>query len=81
MIKISEIINEAITSYENNVFYWDAVRNTGYHVHIFPNGTFVCFKRTKTMIKRITAKEFESAVNNKCYLNSIGEDSYYISIE
>lgn len=79
MIEITDIIREAVAENENNVFYWDSVNDNGYHIHIFNNGSFVCFKQTRTMAKVITAEEFESAVNYKCYGHSICEESYYES--
>lgn len=79
MIEIADIIRDAAAENENNVFYWDSANDNGYHIHIFNNESFVCFKQTRTMAKVITAEEFESAVNYKCYGNSIGEESYYSS--
>lgn len=79
MIEIQDIIKDAKTSNESNVYYWDSVNDNGYHIHIFNNDSFVCFKQARTMAKVITAEEFEHAVNFKCYLNSIGEESYYNS--
>lgn len=79
MIEIADIIREAAAENENNVFYWDALNDNGYHIHIFNDGSFVCFKQTRKMAKVITGEEFEYAVNYKCYGNSIGEESYYSS--
>lgn len=77
MIEISDIIRETLAENENNSYYWDALNDRGYQLHINDNGTFVCFKSTKRMLKVITAAEFEHAVNYECYLNSISEDSFY----
>lgn len=77
MTTINEIISEAIKNCETDVFYWDAMRNKGYHIHILDDYTFVCFRQTKRSELVITAEEFENAVNTKCHLNSIGEYSYY----
>lgn len=77
MIKIEDIIREALAENESNVYYWDSLNDHGYQLHINNNGTFVCFKSTKKTLKVITAAEFEHAVNYECYLNSISEDSFY----
>ena len=77
MIEIADIIRETLAENENNAYYWDALNDRGYQLHINYNGTFVCFKATKNILKVITAAEFEHAVNYECYLNSIGEYSFY----
>ena len=77
MIKIADIIRETLAENENNAYYWDALNDRGYQLHINYNGTFVCFKATKKILKVITAAEFVHAVNYECYLNSICEDSFY----
>ena len=76
MIEIADIIRNAAAENENNVFYWDSANDNGYHIHIFNNRSFVCFKQTRTMAKLITAEEVEHAVNDKWYGNSIGEEGY-----
>ena len=77
MIEIADIIRETLAENENNAYYWDALNDRGYQLHINYNGTFVCFKSTKKMLKVITAAEFEHAVNYECNLNSIDEYSFY----
>ena len=77
MTTINEIISEAIKNCETDVFYWDAMNDKGYHMHILDDYTFVCFRQTDRGEMVITAEEFENAVNTKCHLNSIGGNSYY----
>ena len=77
MIEISEIIRETLAENESNAYYWDAMNDNGYYIHINNNGTFVCFKSTKKKMEIITAEEFEYAANYTCYLNSISEENFY----
>ena len=77
MIEMNDIIRDLENEKEENAYYWDALNDRGYQLHINYNGTFVCFKSTKKTLKVITAAEFEHAVNYECYLNSIGEYSFY----
>lgn len=77
MVEIADIIRETLAANENNSYYWDALNDRGYQLHINDDGTFICFKSTKKTLKVITAAEFENAVNYECCLNSIGEDSFY----
>ena len=77
MIEIADIIRETLAENESNVYYWDALNDRGYQLHINDDGTFACFKSTKKTLKVITAAEFEHAVNYECYLNSISEDNFY----
>lgn len=77
MIEITDIIRETLAENESNAYYWDAVNENGYQVHINNDGTFVCFKSTRKTLAVIPAAEFEHAVNYKCWLNSIGEENFY----
>ena len=77
MIEISEIIRETLAENESNAYYLDSLNDNGYQIHVNNDGTFVCFKSTKKTLKVISATEFEHAVNYKCYLKSIGEESFY----
>ena len=79
MITINEIVSEALKEFENNVYYWDSVNDRGYHIHILTDGSYICFKQSPERTEVISAKEFEDAVNNKCFGISIGEDGYYSS--
>jgi len=79
MITINEIVSDALKEFENNVYYWDSVNDRGYHIHILTDGAYICFIQSPGRTEVISAKEFEDAVNNKCFGISIGEDGYYSS--
>ena len=77
---MNDIIRDLANEKEENAYYWDALNDTGYHVHVLMNNKPVCMKAKNKRIQVIDEKEFIEAVNNKCYGNSISENNYYRSI-
>lgn len=80
-ISIEEIKADMLKANETDVYYWDALNDRGYHMHLLINGKAVCMKLTGRRIKRITEDEFVNAVNKDCYQVSIGDDSFYSALE
>lgn len=80
MITISDILKNLSFENENNIYYWDALNDNGYHLHVFPNGKILCMKLMRKTIKVISKEEFINAVNYKCYLNNVSEEYYYFSL-
>lgn len=76
-ITIQDIVRDLNQSNEENAYYWDARYDKGYHVHLFPDGSVACMMKNNTTIERISIAAFINAVNNKCYRNSISENTYY----
>lgn len=76
-ITIQDIVRDLNQSNEENAYYWDALNDKGYHVHLFPDGSVACMMKNNTSIERISIAAFINAVNNKCYGNSISENTYY----
>ena len=76
-ITIQDIVRDLNQSNEENAYYWDALNDKGYHVHLFPDGSVACMMKNNTKIERISIAAFINAVNNKCYGNSISENTYY----
>lgn len=81
MITMNDIIRDLENEKEENAYYWDALNDTGYHVHVLPNGKLVCMKAKDMQIRVISEKEFIDAVNDKCYGNAISENSYYDTVK
>lgn len=79
MITISEIVSDALKESENNVYYWDSLNDRGYHIHIYEDESYICFRQSPRRTDVISPEVFEEAINKKCFGNSIGEDSYYSS--
>ena len=80
MLTISDILKTLSFNDEENIYYWDALNDNGYHLHVFQNGKVLCMKSMRKIIKVISKEEFINAVNYKCYLNNISEESYYFSL-
>lgn len=80
MLTISDILKTLSFDKEENIYYWDALNDNGYHLHVFPNGKIVCMKLMRKTIKVISKEEFIYAVNFKCYLNNVSEEYYYFSL-
>ena len=76
-ITIQDIVRDLNQSNEENAYYWDALNDKGYHVHLFPDGSVACMMKNNTSIERISIAAFINAVNNKCFGNSISENTYY----
>ena len=76
-ITIQDIVRDLNQSNEENAYYWDALNDKGYHVHLFPDGSVACMMKNNTSIERISIAAFINAVNNNCYGNSISENTYY----
>ena len=79
MITMNNIITDLAKEKEENAYYWDALNDIGYHVHILPNGKTVCMKAKDKHIKVISEQDFMEAINN-IYGNSISENNYYSSL-
>lgn len=77
MVSIKDIIREALENCESDVFYFDSVSDTGYHMHVFSNCSCVCFRQNEHGTSVISDSVFEQCVNIRCFLNSIGSESYY----
>lgn len=77
MITKNDIVRDLANENEENAYYWDALNDTGYHIHILPNGKTVCMKAKNKHIEVISEQEFMVAVNGKCYGNAISENNYY----
>ena len=80
MLTISDILKTLSFDKEENIYYWDALNDNGYHLHVFPNGKILCMKCMRKTIKVISKEEFIYAVNFKCYLNNVSEEYYYFSL-
>jgi len=80
-ISFEEIKADMIKANETDVYYWDGLNDRGYHMHLLINGKAVCMKLAGKHIERITEDDFTNAVNNDCYLCSIGEDGFYSALE
>lgn len=80
MLTISDILKTLSFNDEENIYYWDALNDNGYHLHVFQNGKILCMKSMRKTIKVISKEEFINAINYKCYLNNISEESYYFSL-
>lgn len=80
MLTISDILKTLSYDKEENIYYWDALNDNGYHLHVFPNGKILCMKLMRKTIKVISKEEFIYAVNFKCYLNNVSEEYYYFSL-
>lgn len=80
MLTISDILKTLSFDKEENIYYWDALNDNGYHLHVFPNGKILCMKSIRKTIKVISKEEFINAVNYKCYLNNVSEEYYYFSL-
>lgn len=80
MLTISDILKTLSFENEENIYYWDALNDNGYHLHVFPNGKILCMKSMRKTIKVISKEEFIDAVNFKCYLNDVSEEYYYFSL-
>lgn len=80
MLTISDILKTLSYDKEENIYYWDALNDNGYHLHVFPNGKILCMKLMRKTIKVISQEEFIYAVNFKCYLNNVSEEYYYFSL-
>lgn len=76
-ITIQDIVRDLNQSNEENAYYWDALNDKGYHVHLFPDGSVACMMKNNTTIERISIAAFINAINNKCFGNSISENTYY----
>lgn len=80
MLTISDILKTLSFDKEENIYYWDALNDNGYHLHVFPNGKILCMKSIRKTIKVISKEDFIYAVNFKCYLNNVSEEYYYFSL-
>lgn len=80
MLTISDILKTLSFDKEENIYYWDALNDNGYHLHVFPNGKILCMKSMRKTIKVISKEDFIYAVNFKCYLNNVSEEYYYFSL-
>lgn len=80
MLTISDILKNLSYDNEENIYYWDALNDNGYHLHVFPNGKILCMKLMRKTIKVISKEEFIHAINFKCYLNNVSEEYYYFSL-
>lgn len=81
MITMNDIIRDLANEQEENAYYWDAMNDVAYHVHILIDGIPVCMKAEGKIISVISDHEFIDAVNNKCFGNAISENNYYGSIK
>ena len=77
-ITIQDIKGDMEMTSDVDAFYFDSLNNVGYHMHVTTNGSYIFMKNDGKKISPITEEEFINAVNNDCYGNSIGADSYYI---
>lgn len=80
MLTISDILKTLSFDKEENIYYWDALNDNGYHLHVFPNGKILCMKSMRKTIKVISKEDFIYAINFKCYLNNVSEEYYYFSL-
>lgn len=76
MITLSDIINDMLNDNESNYYYFDALNEIAYHIHINEHNEPKFFKNTGKTIRTIDEKTFIYAVNYKCN-TSINENSYY----
>lgn len=80
MITMNDIIRDLEIEKEENAYYWDALNDTGYHVHVLPNGKKICMKAKGLQVRVISEEEFIDAVNEKCCGNAISANNYYGSL-
>ena len=81
MITMNDIIRDLTNEKEENAYYWDAMNDVAYHVHVLMDGIPVCIKAVDKLIQVISDSDFIDAVNNKCFGNAISENNYYCSIK
>ena len=74
-VTITEIIEEMKKFNENNQYYYEPLKEEGYRIHIFTNGSHRCFLRNKKQEVTISDEQFMEYVK-KAYYMSIGEESY-----
>ena len=73
----ADIKEDMLLTNDTDVFYTDGLNNVDYHLHLLGNGRPVFMKKEKNHIVAIDESEGIKAVNEKCHLCSIGEDSYF----
>ena len=80
-ITIQDIVRDLNQSNEENAYYWDALNDKGYHLHLFPDGSVAYMMQYRTKysanIERIGSIAFIDAVNRYCNGNRISENAYY----
>ena len=77
MVTISEIIKDAKEHGQFNRYYIVPGKEPAFHIHIFDDYSFVCFKQIGKTERVITTDEFFNALNSSCNSFSIREDDYY----
>ena len=76
-ITIEDIQKDLRSENENDAYYYDALNETGYHVHVDDNFKPVSFvRRTKDALSKIDEQEFVSGVNGACG-NAVSANNYY----
>ena len=76
MITKDDVKHDMKLTNELDVFYYDSLHETGYHMHEKNNGGVVFMKSTGKLIKRITEEEFFNEIN-KSYVSGNTADTYY----
>lgn len=77
MVTISEIIKDAKEYGQFNRYYIVPGKDPAFHIHIFEDYSFVCFKQRSKTARVITIDEFLNAINSSCNSFSIREEDYY----
>lgn len=76
MITKDDLKHDMKLTNESDVFYYDSLHETGYHMHEKNNGYDVFMKNTGKLIRFITVVEFLNEIN-KSYVNGSTADTYY----
>lgn len=76
MITKDDVKHDMELTNEHDVFYYDSLHQTGYHMHEKNNGDDVFMKNTGKLIRIITEEEFFNEIN-KSYVSGSTADTYY----
>lgn len=76
MITKDDVKKDMKLTNESDVFYYDSLHETGYHMHEKNNGDEVFMKNTGKAIRFLTEEEFFNEIN-KSYVSGSTVDTYY----
>lgn len=76
MITKDDVKEDMKLTNEQDVFYYDSLHETGYHMHEKNNGNEVFMKNKGKQIRFLTEEEFFNEIN-KSYVSGSTADTYY----
>lgn len=76
MITKDDVKKDMKQTNESDVFYYDSLHETGYHMHEKNNGDEVFMKNTGKLIRFLTEEEFFNEIN-KSYVSGSTAETYY----